>query len=47
MKTHGAAYQLYSLAYPVMRLVSKLDMLFPASSDNAVIIAAEKPGDLA
>jgi SAM-dependent methyltransferase len=43
LKTHGAAYRLYSLAYPVMRLVSLLDNLLPASSNNAVIVIATKP----
>ena len=44
MKTHGAAYRLYSLAYPILRLVSKLDRLLPASANNAVIVTALKPG---
>lgn len=44
LKTHGAAYRLYSLAYPVMRLVSKLDGLLPAKTNNAVIVAAVEPG---
>lgn len=42
LKTHGAAYRIYGLVYPVMRLVSKLDVLLPAKTDNAVIIAAVK-----
>ena len=44
LKTHGAAYRLYSLAYPILRLVSKLDRLLPASANNAVIVTALKPG---
>jgi SAM-dependent methyltransferase len=44
LKTHGAAYRIYSLAYPVMRLVSRLDGLLPAKTNNAVIVAAVKPG---
>lgn len=40
LKTHGAAYRLYSLAYPLMRLVSKLDALRPARTNNAVIVVA-------
>jgi SAM-dependent methyltransferase len=43
LKTHGLAYRLYSLAFPVMRLVSKLDRTLPASSDNAVVVSAIKP----
>jgi SAM-dependent methyltransferase len=38
LKTHGAAYRLYSLAYPVMNLLSQLDRLLPARTDNAVIV---------
>lgn len=44
LKTHGAAYRLYSLAYPVMRLVSKLDGLLLPKTDSAVIVAAVEPG---
>jgi SAM-dependent methyltransferase len=43
LKTHGVAYRLYSLAYPIMRLVSKLDQLLSAETDNAVIVSALKP----
>jgi SAM-dependent methyltransferase len=43
LKTHGAAYRLYSAAYPFMRLVSKLDALQSSDSDNAVIVKAVKP----
>jgi SAM-dependent methyltransferase len=43
LKTHGLAYRLYSLAFPVMRVVSKLDWLLPTSSDNAVVVSAVKP----
>jgi 2-polyprenyl-3-methyl-5-hydroxy-6-metoxy-1,4-benzoquinol methylase len=42
LKTHGAAYQVYSLLFPVLRLFSKLDALLPASTNNAVIIAGQK-----
>ena len=42
MKTHGAAYKIYSLLYPVMNVVSKLDTLLPASTNNAVIVSAGK-----
>lgn len=43
LKTHGAAYRLYSLAYPVMLLISKLDWLLPARANNAVIVVGLKP----
>jgi SAM-dependent methyltransferase len=43
LKTHGAAYRLYSLAYPMMRLVSKLDRLLPTQTNNAVIVSALAP----
>lgn len=40
LKTHGAAYRLYALAYPLLSLVSKLDRLRPARTNNAVIVVA-------
>jgi ubiquinone/menaquinone biosynthesis C-methylase UbiE len=43
LKTHGAAYRLYQLAYPIMRLISKLDDLLPSKGNYAVIVSAEKP----
>jgi len=45
LKTHGLAYRLYGLAYPFMRLVSRLDSLLSARSNNAVIVAARPGGD--
>ena len=42
LKTHRGAYRLYALAFPFLRLVSKLDTLLPAGSNNAVIVVAEK-----
>ena len=42
MKTHGAAYRLYSLLFPVMRLVSRMDSLLPGNDHYAVIVTAEK-----
>lgn len=45
LKTHGAAYRLYSLVYPLMRLISKLDGLLPTSTNNAVIVTGDKPGE--
>ena len=44
LKTHGSAYRLYSMAYPIMRSVSKLDRLLSASANNAVVVTALKPG---
>ncbi len=43
LKTHGLAYRLYGLLFPLMRLFSRLDALLPARTDNAVIVAARKP----
>jgi hypothetical protein len=42
LKTHGMAYKIYSLLFPIMRIVSLLDRLFPARTNNAVIVAALK-----
>ena len=44
LETHGTAYRLYSLVYPIVRLISKLDWLLPAKTNYAVIVAAAKPG---
>ena len=44
MKTHGAAYRLYGLLFPVLRLFSRLDGLLSERGNNAVIVAAVKPG---
>ncbi len=38
LKRHGLAYRLYTLAYPLMWLISRLDFLLPASTNNAVIV---------
>ena len=43
LKTHDAAYKVYGILYPMMRLVSQLDKLLPARTDNAVIVTAVKP----
>ena len=43
LKTHGAAYRLYSLVYPVTHLISKLDRLLPAQTNYAVIVTAVEP----
>lgn len=42
LKTHGLAYKMYGLLYPLMNLVSQLDKLLPARINNAVIVTAEK-----
>jgi SAM-dependent methyltransferase len=42
LKTHGLAYRVYSLLYPVMSVISRLDTLLPARSNNAVIVTALK-----
>jgi SAM-dependent methyltransferase len=42
LKTHGAAYKLYSLIFPIAWAVSKLDVFLPRPTDNAVIVTAEK-----
>jgi SAM-dependent methyltransferase len=47
LKRHGAAYQVYSLLFPAMRLVSKLDGLLPAGDNGAVIVVARKPEGVA
>ncbi len=43
LKTHGVAYRLYTLVYPMLGLASKLDGLLSAKTDNAVIVVAVKP----
>lgn len=40
LKTHGIAYRIYSLLFPIAWAVSLLDNLFPAKTDNAVIVTA-------
>jgi SAM-dependent methyltransferase len=42
LKTHGIAYKLYGFLFPVMRVVSQLDKLLPARTNNAVIVTAVK-----
>jgi hypothetical protein len=41
LKTHGTAYRLYSLFYPAMRFISKMDALLPAKGNYAVIVDAQ------
>jgi 2-polyprenyl-3-methyl-5-hydroxy-6-metoxy-1,4-benzoquinol methylase len=42
LKTHGMAYKIYSLLFPFAWMISLLDNLFPAKTDNAVIVTAVK-----
>src|SRR5690606_23646372 len=43
LKMHGAAYRLYSLLYPLMQLISRLDRFLPERINNAVIVSARVP----
>lgn len=40
LKQHGAAYRLYRLAFPFIRLLSSLDRFLPAGGEGAVIVVA-------
>ena len=42
LKTHGLAYRVYSLIFPIARALSLLDNLLPARTNNAVIVSARK-----
>jgi SAM-dependent methyltransferase len=42
LTNHGMAYRLYSIFYPIARLVSNLDSLLSHKADNAVIVVAER-----
>ena len=42
LKTHGMAYKIYSLLFPIAWALSLLDNLFPAKTNNAVIVTALK-----
>ena len=42
LKTHGIAYKIYSLIFPIAWAVSLLDNFFPAKTNNAVIVTALK-----
>jgi 2-polyprenyl-3-methyl-5-hydroxy-6-metoxy-1,4-benzoquinol methylase len=46
LKTHGMAYKIYSLLFPILWVASFLDNLFPTKSNNAVIVTALKQGDV-
>ncbi|MBE0410328.1 MAG: class I SAM-dependent methyltransferase [Anaerolineales bacterium] len=43
LKQHGLAFRLYSLVYPILWMVSRLDFVLPSKTNNAVIVAATKP----
>jgi hypothetical protein len=45
LNTHGVAYRLYSLFFPILQLISKLDRFLPEDTNNAVIVSAVKPSD--
>jgi 2-polyprenyl-3-methyl-5-hydroxy-6-metoxy-1,4-benzoquinol methylase len=45
LQTHGTAYRLYSLVYPLMRLISKLDLFLPEDRNYAVTVLAVKPAN--
>jgi 2-polyprenyl-3-methyl-5-hydroxy-6-metoxy-1,4-benzoquinol methylase len=42
LKAHGLAYRVYSLIFPFLRVISLLDRLLPARTNNAVIVSARK-----
>ncbi len=42
LKTHGLAYKIYSLIFPIARAISLLDRFLPARTNNAVIVSARK-----
>ena len=42
LETHGKAYRLYNLTFPVLKFISNLDRFLPESLNNAVIVVAEK-----
>ena len=42
LKTHGLAYRVYSLIFPIALAISQLDRLLPARTNNAVIVSARK-----
>jgi len=46
LKTHGMAYKIYSLIFPIAWAISLLDNLFPEKTNNAVIVAAIKQENL-
>ncbi len=43
LKTHGGAYRLYSLVFPLIRAISALDRVLPDRSNNATTVEARNP----
>jgi SAM-dependent methyltransferase len=43
LKTHGTAYRLYSLVFPLVRAISALDRLLPDRAYNATTVEARNP----
>jgi SAM-dependent methyltransferase len=43
LRTHGMAYRLYQLVFPILSLISRLDRLLPSRGNYAVIAVAVKP----
>jgi hypothetical protein len=46
LKTHGIAYKIYSALFPIAWVISLLDILLPARTNNAVIVTALKSDNL-
>jgi SAM-dependent methyltransferase len=42
LKTHGLAYRVYSIIFPIAWVISSLDRFLPARTNNAVIVSARK-----
>ena len=40
LKTHGLAYKMYALIFPIARIISLVDHMLPARTNNAVIVSA-------
>jgi SAM-dependent methyltransferase len=43
LRTHGMAYRLFRLAFPMLSLISRMDRLLPSAGNYAVIAVAVKP----
>lgn len=42
LRSVGITYRIYSIVYPLLRLISKMDALIPTDYGYAVVVAAEK-----
>lgn len=42
LQVHGLAFRVYSMVFPIMKIISKLDNFLPASTNNAVIVLGSK-----